>query len=1682
MARPRATVLCKAACVVIINVVFLLSSLVIAEPVSLAYGFSCGGIVSGWCGSNSTVLSEFWIPLITGDYAVVANTSNGLEFVGLVYGSQSTNRLYSVVSVGSDVYVIPVDADPRKFSVELFNVFYLAREGYWKNDYIPIIMRLEDLDMVETLSDRLEALGAERIDLIHRDLVLVSTRIPLERAGEIYDYINSIDGVRVWLDKKVYVRLKKEVLPSFGTLPSSEYRGSGVKVAIVSSGIDFNHPNFLSPSGVSRIVAMKSFVDGEDAYDYHGSGTFLAGVVAGVGGEFTYQYNTTYILSPGIAPGAELVVAKVLDRNGMGYLSRAIKAVEWAVDEGARVVLLGLETFDTYEEDPLELAVNWAFNSGAVVVAPSGDDGTYCSIVSPGSATGALTVAPSLGKSPYSAASKGFTRGGAIKPDVIAPGVGIKSSTPSGYGVYSGSCVAASYIAGVVAALLEKHPDLDPSSVKRIVASSADFLRVFTVLEQGCGVVDLNRTLNAVVVPEEAVYFVERAGESFTVNITLRSLQPVNTTLKVTVEYRDLRKCYWTPEERRCESVDLPSYAVSLSSDIIRLTGRGAASLAVLVRGSLIPTDAYNIVVKFLNYSNPSQVLSHVVIVGVKKYWVNISLTGREGESLEYRRVFVYSIGERTYLPRYVGLFAGEGGSVETSLPVGDYYVFVAEYWNGSEYALLKRLSVTGNLSVELGLSDTKAIELEGVNTPVVFKKLVFFSGEKPVFYVVNAHPERREIYVYSDSSVSGSLVQLEGVGDEAATIYISYFYYENVLGDRVVKPRFDTYIDVLLPSESRYRFYCAIGPRVGTPAFIAEESRFKRITITFDNFDSWGLETGDFIASIGVDMLRDGGYVDRVLVWRDIALLNNSVALGYPPYTLALDAKLKYEGVEVKGSLSDGAGASYNSFGLWGVGGEGRTYIKNFSISINGQEIYNYGCEGADSNVHFYFDYSRFATISDLDVNVTLDEGARRYAALVSIINLDRGELAGYEAHIPSVIVKLPYRLSEGVLHLSSLEAFDVWVISEEPCSSIELMYSYGGSWLKGVYRGYVDFARGWRAYRFSLKRPSRDSEVSLRVVAEYSGLPYCDKAVVNITLENAFRVSLPDLLVRVENAPDDINVSGLWVASIDNYSIGGFTDEEGVACIEIPGVGVHEFLIAGPLLNMDSEGLYATAELTVRGEGLHTVDLRETALGEVSISVLDENGLPISNGRLALQADYIGYPVECTVTDYEGSARVYARLGLRYDLWLHKSSWHSSYLYLVTNNTELNATNQFSVSGSKASITFSASSPWRLSDSIYVHLRDWVMPSWAFKTELENPVSMHKYYLDLKGKEAAFLLYVSDEAGGWVYLVVPYEKYGNATSRSIGVEGNLVLSLNLTEENVAPGGTLTIKPVLTSSSGLKVLYYGRALQLSKYLVKVTDSEGRIVLTRVISYSDELNWSDAWEGEGGANAPVKIRLPVNLTEGVYRVWVAVTPTLTRPLVASRAFNVVTQVPAPQKYNYTFYYTAKVVKGVVFINATFVCAEGSIIEGVEWRVDDEPVSYATALDGMFDSRNETVAVSFDAKKLSDGTHFTKFRFLSEGKYSQWFEVKVYVRTLKSGYNLISFRLQPARQLWASDLGEIVGPELKGVFRWSLEEQRYYGYIPGISPPERDFPIVLDYGYFLYLDGEAKLVEVEGWTG
>jgi hypothetical protein len=140
-----------------------------------------------------------------------------------------------------------------------------------------------------------------------------------------------------------------------------------VRVAIVDSGIDAKHPEFLG-----RIVAAKSFVPGSPLQDTQGHGTFVAGEIA------ANAFNGEGIA--GLAFNADLMIAKVVDASGNVSLEGEVAAIRWAVDHGARVVNLSLggvrdplnPRLDTYS--PLEqAAVDYAYSKGAVVVAAVGN-------------------------------------------------------------------------------------------------------------------------------------------------------------------------------------------------------------------------------------------------------------------------------------------------------------------------------------------------------------------------------------------------------------------------------------------------------------------------------------------------------------------------------------------------------------------------------------------------------------------------------------------------------------------------------------------------------------------------------------------------------------------------------------------------------------------------------------------------------------------------------------------------------------------------------------------------------------------------------------------------------------------------------------------------------------------------------------------------------------------------------------------------------------------------------------------------------------------------------------------------------------------------------------------------------------------------------------------------------------
>ncbi|MEA1908369.1 MAG: S8 family serine peptidase [Euryarchaeota archaeon] len=142
--------------------------------------------------------------------------------------------------------------------------------------------------------------------------------------------------------------------------------GSGIVVAVIDTGIDKNHPDLYG-----KVIAEKNFVDdGTTADDQHGHGTHCAGIIAGTGEASGGRYK-------GIAPGALLMNARVLDSEGQGELSDIIAGIEWAVDNGADVISIsaGGSNPGDVQSKPECMTVDAAMDAGVVVCIAAGNMG-----------------------------------------------------------------------------------------------------------------------------------------------------------------------------------------------------------------------------------------------------------------------------------------------------------------------------------------------------------------------------------------------------------------------------------------------------------------------------------------------------------------------------------------------------------------------------------------------------------------------------------------------------------------------------------------------------------------------------------------------------------------------------------------------------------------------------------------------------------------------------------------------------------------------------------------------------------------------------------------------------------------------------------------------------------------------------------------------------------------------------------------------------------------------------------------------------------------------------------------------------------------------------------------------------------------------------------------------------------
>ena len=321
------------------------------------------------------------------------------------------------------------------------------------------------------------------------------------------------------------------------------YDGAGIGVAVIDSGAAW-HDDLSANGGPQRVVYFADYINAhKNSYDDHGHGTHVAGIIAGNG--FDSSGART-----GIAPAANLVVFKVLDKTGRGRVSNVIAALDHLLTiktrYNVRVVNLSVAAaiVEAYDLDPLTVAARRAVDAGLVVVAAAGNRGEgatgraqYGGITAPANAPWVVTVGATSHAGTIDRADDSIARFSSrgptavdylAKPDIVAPGVGIESLSAPGSSLYknlpsfllagtiptshlpylslSGTSMAAPVVTGTVALMLQANPALTPNAVKAILQYTSQNSLVYNALTEGAGL------LNARGAVQLARYFVDQAG------------------------------------------------------------------------------------------------------------------------------------------------------------------------------------------------------------------------------------------------------------------------------------------------------------------------------------------------------------------------------------------------------------------------------------------------------------------------------------------------------------------------------------------------------------------------------------------------------------------------------------------------------------------------------------------------------------------------------------------------------------------------------------------------------------------------------------------------------------------------------------------------------------------------------------------------------------------------------------------------------------------------------------------------------------------------------------------------------------------------------------------------------------------------------------------------------------------
>ncbi len=315
------------------------------------------------------------------------------------------------------------------------------------------------------------------------------------------------------------------------------YTGNGVIVAVIDTGVNYNHIDLADHlwDGGAEFPnhGYNTYGNNNDPMDHFSHGTHCAGTVCGDGTSGT---------STGIAPDATLMCVKALSDEGTGSAYTIQAGMEWAIEHNADVLSLslGIPTATISERTLLRNTCVTAMELGIVASVACGNEGNMQwmnpipdNVRVPGSCPppwlhpdqadvnpGGLSCVVSVGAVNYYDAAADFTSHGPvtwqstdyadyayqpgiglIRPDVCAPGVNIVSldfASNDGFATMSGTSMACPAVAGTMALMLEKKPDLTPAEICMILETTAQQLTPNKSNVTGSGRIDALAAIDAI--------------------------------------------------------------------------------------------------------------------------------------------------------------------------------------------------------------------------------------------------------------------------------------------------------------------------------------------------------------------------------------------------------------------------------------------------------------------------------------------------------------------------------------------------------------------------------------------------------------------------------------------------------------------------------------------------------------------------------------------------------------------------------------------------------------------------------------------------------------------------------------------------------------------------------------------------------------------------------------------------------------------------------------------------------------------------------------------------------------------------------------------------------------------------------------------------------------------------------